>query len=171
MTGRLVPLGEIVGTHGLEGWLKLKPYNPETGLLSPFREVFLEKASARSSQVVRMSRPHGTLILFKLEDCDSIDQAKGWVGCTLSVAEETLDDLKPGEYYYYQILGFEVFDTAGISIGKVIRVWPKGGGDLLVVRGSSKEYLIPAVKEVIEKIDFPAAKIIISPPPGLLDLA
>lgn len=170
MAGQLVPLGNIVGTHGLEGWLKLKPYNPGTSLLSPSKEIFLEKNGVCSSHLLRTSKPHGTLILVKLEGCDGISQAKEWVGSTLSVSEETLEPLKPGEYYHYQVLGFEVFDTEGAMIGKITRVWSKGGGDLLVVSGASKEYLIPAVKEVIEKIDFTEGKMIINPPPGLLDL-
>ncbi len=117
-----------------------------------------------------MSKPHRGLFLVKLEGCDGIGEAQEWVGSTLSVPEEALQPLKPGEYYYYQVLGFDVFDVEGRSIGKVTRVWSKEGGDVFVVTDGSKEYLIPAVKEVIEKIDFPGGKIIINPPPGLLDL-
>jgi len=39
-----------------------------------------------------------------------------------------------------------------------------------VVTGEHKEHLIPAVKEIVEKIDFAAGKMTINPPPGLLDL-
>jgi ribosomal 30S subunit maturation factor RimM len=39
-----------------------------------------------------------------------------------------------------------------------------------VVRGEAKEHLIPAVKEIIEEVDFTAGKMVINPPPGLLDL-
>ncbi|MGH7830973.1 MAG: hypothetical protein ACREP8_12425, partial [Candidatus Binatia bacterium] len=38
MAERLVPLGELVTTHGIKGWLKLKPYNPQTTLLASPRE-------------------------------------------------------------------------------------------------------------------------------------
>jgi len=39
-----------------------------------------------------------------------------------------------------------------------------------VVKGNSKEYLIPAVKEVIETVDLAGGKMIVNPPEGLLDL-
>ncbi len=170
VAGRLVPLGEIVGTHGIEGWLKVKLYNPETALLSSAREIFLEKNGLRSSHLLRAIKPHRRLILIRLEGCDGIGEAKERVGSILSVTEEILEPPKPGEYYYYQVLGFEVLDREGRLIGKVTRIWFKGGGDLFVVSGASKEFLIPAVKEVVEKIDFPGGKIVINPPPGLLDL-
>lgn len=170
MSERLVPLGEIVATHGIEGWLKLKPYNPQTTLLSSTQKVFVEKDRMRSSYFLQASRVHKGHFLVKLQGVDGIGAAKKWVGSILSVAEEALHPLKPGEYYCYQVVGLDVFDTQGGWVGKVTRVWSKEGGDLYVVAGPSKEYLIPAVKEVIEKIDLPGGKIIINPPAGLLDL-
>jgi 16S rRNA processing protein RimM len=44
------------------------------------------------------------------------------------------------------------------------------GGDLLVVQGTDKEHLIPANREIVEKVDFTSGKLIINPPDGLLDL-
>jgi 16S rRNA processing protein RimM len=68
------------------------------------------------------------------------------------------------------VIGLEVFDTQGERIGIVTRTWPTPGGELYVVNGGSKEYLIPAVKEIIEKVDLASGKMIINPPEGLLDL-
>ena len=68
------------------------------------------------------------------------------------------------------MVGLEVFDTKGERIGVIVRTWPTPGGELYVVNGPSKEHLIPAVKEIIEKVDFAAGRMIINPPEGLLDL-
>lgn len=170
MSERRVPLGEIVTTHGIDGRLKLKPYNPQTTLLSAGREILLEKEGNFFSHLLETSSPHKNHFLIKLKGLDSIEQAEPWVGSIVSVAEEALQPLNPGEYYHYQAVGLDVLDVHGNWIGKVTRIWSKEGGDLYVVAGTSKEYLIPAVKEVIEKIDLPGGKIIINPPPGLLDL-
>jgi len=167
---RLVPLGKIVTTHGIEGWLKLNLYNPQTTILSTTQKVFLEKDGNRLSHILQMRKPHKGHLLLKLQGIDSIDEAKRWVSSILSVAEEVLQPLKRGEYYYYQVIGLDVFDIQGEWLGTVTRIWSKEGGDLYVVKGKSKEYLIPAVKEVIEKIDIPGGKVIINPPAGLLDL-
>lgn len=170
MSDRLVPLGEIVTTHGLEGWLKLKPYNPQTTALSSNQKIFLEKGGACLPHWVQAIKPHKGHFLLHLRGIDGVNEAEKWVGSILSVDEETLQPLGPGEFYYYQMVGFDVYDTHGEWIGIITRIWSKAGGDLYVVTGSHKEYLIPAVKEIVEKIDFPGGKMVINPPAGLLDL-
>jgi 16S rRNA processing protein RimM len=136
----LVPLGEIVATHGLDGWLRLNPLNPRSAALAPGREVFLEKAAVRASHRIESSKPHKKQFLVKLRAIDHIDSAQPLIGATLLIDESALAAL----------------DTAG--------------GELFVVQGPEKEHLIPAVKEIVEKVDFDAKKMVINPPDGLLDL-
>jgi 16S rRNA processing protein RimM len=167
---RLVPVGEIVTTHGVAGWLKLKPYNPETALLTPALAIWLEKNGGRSQHEIEASRPHKNQFLLKLARVDGIEAAAKWVDSIVYVAEQALASLPSGEYYHYQVIGLEVFDTEGRRIGTVARTWSTPGGELYVVMGASKEHLIPAVKEIIERVDLPAGKMIINPPEGLLDL-
>ena len=170
MSERLVSLGEIVTTHGISGWLKLKPYNPQTTVLSPAREIWLEKNGERSRLKIESSRPHKDQFLIKLSNIDRIDDAALWVGSILYLAERDLDSLPAGEYYHYQVVGLEVFDITGEHIGVITGTWSTPGGELYVVKGAVKEHLIPAAKEFIEKVDFVARKMVINPPKGLLDL-
>jgi 16S rRNA processing protein RimM len=166
----LIPLGEIVTTHGITGWLKLKPYNPRTTTLTPSLEVWLESEGARSAHSIEASRPYKGQFLVKLSGVNSMSDGEKYVGSTLWVAEQSLDSLPPGEYYHYQVIGLEVFDTEGKRIGVVARTWSTPAGELYIVDGAFKEHLIPAVKEIIEKVDLAAGKMIINPPEGLLDL-
>ena len=84
--------------------------------------------------------------------------------------EDQLQTLAPGEYDHYQVVGREVFDGAGTRVGVVTGIWSTAGGEIYVVQGIDKEHLVPAVKEIIERVDFDSGKIIINPPAGLLDL-
>lgn len=170
MSEQLVPLGEIVTTHGIAGWLKLNPYNSQTTVLTPTREIWLEKGRSQSIHEIEMSRPYKKQFLVKLRGVDRIDDAEPWIGSILYVAARDLDSLPSGEYYHYQVVGLEVFDTKGERIGIIARTWSTPGGELYVVSGEHKEHLIPAVKEIIEKVDFAAGKMVINPPEGLLDL-
>jgi 16S rRNA processing protein RimM len=167
---RLIPLGEIVTTHGLAGWLKLKPYNPDTTVFSSGLELFLEKDGLRSAYEIEASRPHHRQFLLKLRGIDTIERAAPWVGSTASISEHTLQPLPSGQYYHFQAVGLEVFNTQGERIGTVTRTWSTPGGELYVVQGPVREHLIPAVKEIVEKVDLAEGKLIIDPPEGLLDL-
>ena len=170
MAEPIVPLGEIVATHGLKGWLKLNPFNPTTTTLSPGAQVILDKTGSRSVYELEASSPHKYQLLVKLRDLDRIDDAERFVGSTLSIAESALGALAPGQYYHYQVIGFEVFDVSGERIGTILSTLSTPGGELYVVQGTAKEHLIPAVKEIIEKVDFDTGTVTVDLPSGLLDL-
>jgi 16S rRNA processing protein RimM len=170
MADLLVPLGEVVTTHGLNGWLKLNLFNTESTALVSGAEVILEKAGERSAHRLQASNPHRNQLLVKFVGVDSIDRATLLVGATLLVEETALASLAPGQYYHYQVIGFEVFSASGERIGIISSTFSTPAGELYVVQGTAKEHLIPAIKEFIDKVDFTTGRIIINPPEGLLDL-
>jgi 16S rRNA processing protein RimM len=170
MAERLVPLGEIVTTHGLDGWLKLNPFNTDTTCLITGGEVFLDRPGAETVYQLEAVKPFKKQFLIKLRGVNKIDDAERLIGATLSVDEGRLDALKPGQYYHYQVVGFEVFDLNGARIGTIASLMPTAGGELYVIQGTDREYLIPAVREIIERVDFTERKVIVNPPDGLLDL-
>ena len=88
----------------------------------------------------------------------------------MTVPAERLAPLGSSEYYYAEVVGFEVRDADGGRVGTVTRIWAKQGGDLLVVAGAEREHLVPAIREVIRHIDVVERTITIDPPDGLLDL-
>ncbi len=170
MAEPLVPLGEIVATHGLLGWLKLNPFNFQTTALKVGIEVVVEKSGNRSVHGLESSSPHKHQWLIKLREVDSIDEAAKHIGATLSIAESALDPLPPGHYYHYQVIGFDVFDVSGEYLGTIRSTMSTSGGELYLVQGTAREHLLPAVKEIIEKVDFSNRTITVNPPAGLLDL-
>jgi 16S rRNA processing protein RimM len=167
---RLIPFGEIVTTHGLDGWLKLNPFNPETTGLASSGKIYLDKGGIKTEYELESSKPHKKQVLIKLRGVDTISEAGRWVGSTLCIAEEALPRLNSGEFYLYQAVGLEVVDLKGEQIGIITRTWATTGGEFYVVQTGNKELFIPAVKEIIEKVDFTTGKMIINPPDGLLDL-
>lgn len=167
---RLIPIGEITTTHGLKGWLRLNALNPETKALTATDGIILVKGGVRTTHELESSTPRRGGFLLKLRDVHTIDDAEKWVGSTLYVPEEALDGLKSGEYYHYQAVGLEVFDSKGDHVGIITRTWSTPGGELYVVQGATKEHLIPAVKDIIEKVDFTRGRMTINPPDGLLEL-
>jgi len=170
MVDHAVPLGEIVATHGLDGWLKLNPFNRESTVLAPGLEVRLDKSGHQSVHQIESSKPHKKQFLLKLRDVDTIDAAEPFIGSTLVISDAALDALEPGQYYHYQVIGFAVVDLNGAAIGTIAGTLSTAAGELYRVQGADKEYLIPAVKEIIEKVDFDERKVIVNPPQGLLDL-
>lgn len=170
MAEQLVPLGEIVATHGLDGWVKVHPFNLDSDTLRSGLQVCLDRSDGQALYEIESSKPHKKQLLIKLRGIDHIDAAKPLIGATLGVDNSALAALEPGQYYQYQVAGFDVVDCNGNQIGTLVATLKTAGGDIYVVQGVDKEHLIPAVKEIVEKVDFDEKKIIINPPDGLLDL-
>lgn len=60
----------------------------------------------------------------------------------IAVQQAQLEELKPGEYYWHQLVGMNVINREGELFGKVIEIIPTGANDVLVVEGN-KRHLIP----------------------------
>lgn len=105
----------------------------------------------------------------EIDDIGDLDHAAALVGLELAVPESELPEPAADEYYTYQLEGLEVVTVAGAALGTVASVMPTGSNDVLTVRGTGREYLIPVIKDVIRSIDIDAGTITIEPIEGLLD--
>jgi 16S rRNA processing protein RimM len=74
------------------------------------------------------------------------------------------------KYAVRDLDGCQVFTDQGEYLGTLKDVLPSGGNDIFVVRGESKEYLIPALHTVVLKIDLVAKRIDVTLPPGLREI-
>jgi 16S rRNA processing protein RimM len=83
---------------------------------------------------------------------------------------EDIEDLPADEYFIFDLVGLNVFTTANQLLGKIKDVLSHSANDIYVVQGESKEYLIPAIKSVVLKIDLEKEIVLIEPIEGLLDL-
>jgi 16S rRNA processing protein RimM len=71
------------------------------------------------------------------------------------------------------LAGSEVIDETGQKIGILIDVLPSGANDVWVIRTDivkSGEILLPALKEVIKKVDVTGKKITVALPAGLKEV-
>jgi 16S rRNA processing protein RimM len=55
-------------------------------------------------------------------------------------------------------------------LGVIFDIFETGSSDIYVVRNEKREYLIPAIGDVVKQVDLDSGKIIITPLEGLLDL-
>jgi len=165
----LLTVGQIVRPHGLRGEVivDVRTDEPERR----FREGAVLIAGP-SALTVASARPHlGRLIVTFLEvpDRDAAEAARGQVLEVDSDSVETPED--PEEFHDHQLVGLQVVDTAGVTIGVIQRVEHAPASDLLVVPlTDGRTGYIPFVREIVPTVDVTGGKVIVDPPGGLLDL-
>lgn len=108
-------------------------------------------------------------VLIKLKGVENPEEAKGLVGSFLEIEKEDLIKLPEGRYFIFDIIGLKVITTENKEVGKVKEVISLPANDVYVVQGDQKEYDIPAIKEVVKKIDLERKVMIIEPKEGLLE--
>lgn len=167
---RLLPVGELVGVHGIRGELRMRPFNADSTLVDEVEDLFLVDANGGSRSVrAERSRPHGTVWLLALEGVTTPERARALVGSRIAVRERELPELEPGQFYCFQLVGLDVVDAAGGALGKVAEVLSNPGNDVLVVRDARKERLFPMVDAVVRSVDVASRRIVVDPIDGLLD--
>jgi 16S rRNA processing protein RimM len=75
----------------------------------------------------------------------------------------------PDEFYDHQLIGLGVVTAAGDAVGEVTDVLHHGQDLLVVRRGPRDETLVPFVSAIVTDVDVPGGRLVIDPPPGLLD--
>lgn len=68
------------------------------------------------------------------------------------------------------ILGFEVFDQDGSSLGVLSNVFGTGNNDVWSIKSQEEEILIPALKTIVSKVDIANKKIFVCLPEGYSDV-
>ena len=167
----LIPVGKISGTHGIRGFLKLHSYSGNIESLQCSETVFLKgKDSVLRELVLKNVSAHAGGFIFALDGFTDIDQVQPFVGSEICLKRSGLPELAEDEYYWRDLIGLTVVTDQGVVLGRVADIFETGSNDIYVVKDNDREYLIPAIADVISEIDIPGKKIIISPLDGLLDL-
>lgn len=120
----LVPLGVIIGAHGVRGELRVKLYNAGSDVLDRRESVVLRDGAALSERAVSARRRHQDLLLLTLEGCANRDAALALRGREVCVPRGALPELAPGEHYLIDLVGLRAERPDGQSIGEVEGVIP-----------------------------------------------
>ncbi|TFV93578.1 16S rRNA processing protein RimM [Algoriphagus kandeliae] len=164
-------LGYVAKVHGLRGevMVVLDVDYPED--YEDLEHIFLEQ----KGRLVPFFLEHfvlqaGNKALAKFEDFDTIEQVEPLVGSGIYLPLTALPELGEDQYYYHELIGFEVEDEKNGVLGPVETIYDLETQDLLGVSYQNKEVLIPIQDEIILKVDKAAKKVFCRLPEGLLDI-
>ena len=166
----MLRIGSIAGAHALKGALRLRLDNPDSNSIDHVKRIFLDRdGQALEFKLTSASRLNATtlrIIVEGISDANAADELKGAI---VMLATEDVPPPAPGEFYYSDVIGCDVYLTDGTSLGKIEDVFSNGAQDIWVVRHGDREILIPVIADVVKAMDLDARRMTIDPIPGLLD--
>ena len=168
MSKEYLEAGKIVGTHGVRGEMRLKPWSDDASFLKGFQTVYTDAAGKQALNLLG-ARAHGNVTLVRIEGIESIEQAEKMRGKTLYIQKKDAH-LPAGSYFIDDIIGLTVLDEqSGETLGTVTDVEQYPANDVWTVQNGEKQYLIPHIPPVVKKVDIAGGKVYIFKMKGLFE--
>jgi 16S rRNA processing protein RimM len=159
---KLFEIGEILKSHGLKGRMKVKSYVEMSKNLSSIPEVVIvtEKNESKRFEVRKITF-HRTFFFLELESINTVDAADGFVGSRVLIQEDKLEGLSVDEYYWRDLIGLNVITEEGRFLGIIENIFQTGSNDVYVCGRGERELLLPAIQDVILKVDLEKKEMVV----------
>lgn len=162
-----VCVGAIAGAFGVQGEVRLKSFCTEPAAIADYGPLFTEDGTR--SFKVKLTRPLAGGLGARLAGIATKEEADALKGTNLYADRARLPKLPDDEFYYSDLIGMEVRDPGGATLGKVTAVHNHGAGDLLEISGAGLKsaMLLPFTQANVPLVDLSARLVVADPPEGL----
>lgn len=162
-------IGEIVAPFSRFGEIKVRIETDTPERFLELEQVCIRTHSGKATLMeVESVRFHKGQALMKLRGVSSIDQAEQLRGSLVQVRQEDAVALSDNEFFVHDLIGCEVVTDSERTLGRVTQVLHGRANDVYVVGRGKEEILLPAIQQVIQRVDIGAKRITVSLIPGLL---
>lgn len=163
-----VCVGAIAGAYGVRGEVRLKSFCAAPEDIATYGVLMTE--DGERSFDVQLTGQVKNGFAARLSGIGTKEQADALKGVRLYVDRTRLPDPEEDEYYHADLIGMDVSDTGGTTLGRVRAVLNHGAGDLLEITGPGLKapVLLPFTKEAVPTVDLASHRIVADPPDGLL---
>ena len=165
----LLEIGQIVNSYGIKGFLKVVPFTDDVHRYDDLQTIYIEKNKRLKEMEIEEVKYHKNLVLLKLKGIDDINDTAEFKNCYIKISREDAVKLPEDTYFIVDLLGCEVTTEEGDLLGELIDVFPTGSNDVYVVKDDlGKQTLLPAIGDVIKKVDIENKKIVVHLLEGLV---
>jgi 16S rRNA processing protein RimM len=168
----LLTVGRIVRPHGVRGEVIVEISTDEPADRYAVGSTLVTDRPAPPALTVDAQRPHQGRLIVAFREVPDRDTAETLRGVLLHVDSDAVPPpADPDEFNDHQLVGLAVVDPAGDPVGELVRIDHAPAADLLVIaRAGGRTALVPFTKAFVPEVDLAGGRVVIDPPPGLLDL-
>jgi 16S rRNA processing protein RimM len=166
----LIAIGRISKPRGTHGELSVSPLTDDKQRFAGMESIWLgydeTAAEQREIEVVRIDAYQ---VVVRIKGVETAGEAETLRNKYLFVPQEKIINLRAGTYFIDDVIGCEVVTEDQKRVGRVSDLLTLPANDIWVVDDGEKEILIPAVKEIIRKVDIAEKRITIHALEGLIE--
>lgn len=169
MLKQYLEIGQIVSTHGIKGEVRVNPWCDTPEFMKKFKTLYFD-ANGNKAVEITACRPHGNVVIIKLDGIDTVEEAQKLRNKTLYMNRADAK-LGKGDWFIQDLIGCTVYDADDNekTYGKLTDVAETGANDIWFIENNGKEYIIPAIKDVVINVDVENESVFIRPLKGIFD--
>lgn len=169
----LVVVGHVSGAYGINGWIRIAPYSSDADALLSAKTWWLDKPEMHDVAMLQ-AKVHGGDVVAQLMGVSGRDAAEALKGNVVSVRRSHFPALSDNEFYWVDLIGLQVENLRGESLGVVRDLMDYGAHPILkvswadeaplqdatpAVKSAPAECLIPFVDQFVRTVDQAGRKI------------
>jgi 16S rRNA processing protein RimM len=164
----LLAVGRVGRAHGVRGEVSVDVRTDDPAArFAPGSALVTEDGDTLTVETVRT---HSGRLLVRFAGIDDRTAAEALRGQLLLVDSAEIppsDD--PEEFHDHELIGLAAVSTDGAELGEIVDVEHYGQDLLVLRRPDGGEALVPFVTAIVPTVDLPAGRVVLDPPPGLLE--
>ncbi|MGI8696052.1 MAG: ribosome maturation factor RimM [Mycobacteriales bacterium] len=169
-------VGRVGRAHGVKGAVLVRIHTDDPDERFAPGSVVATEPAQRGPLTVRSMREHHGSLVVEFAGITDRAAAEALRGTSLVIDTAALPELTGADDFYdHQLVGVTAVLTNGSTLGTVTEISHSLAGDLLVIRRAgaadrSADVLVPFVHAIVPEVDIGAGRLVVDPPPGLLEL-
>ena len=167
-----IEVGRIADAWGIKGWFKVLPHSASPEALFSSKRWFLlpaEKGAKTFSGTallrVREAKEHSDTVVASAHDVDDRSAAEALKGARIFIPRSSFPTAADDEFYWVDLIGLEVVNREGQSLGQVKELLSTGAQTVLVMEysedGKVLERMIPFVSVYVDSVDIAGKRIMV----------
>ncbi len=158
---------KVINKRGIHGELKAECYCDSVNSLDNVKKLYLDEDGNACFNVISIKNYKGFLYI-KLEGINDVMSADKMRGKSLYANRDDIE-IDENSHFIADLIGLDVIDAdSGKVYGTLDDIFNHGASDIYSIVNDGKEYLIPAVSEIVIEI-VPEKCILVRPIPGMFD--
>ena len=148
--------------------MKVVPLVDNNSQFKDFKVLYIQNKNKIHELQIEEVKFSKNLVLLKFKGIETIEQAEELRNFYLQAKRSDIK-LEEGAHFIVDLIGLEVYTEEGKLLGKLKEVLQPGANDVYIVEDETKkEILLPAIPDVIKKIDIANNKMIVKLLKGLI---
>jgi 16S rRNA processing protein RimM len=174
-----IEVGRVLDAWGVKGWVKVLPHSAEPEALFAAKDWLLQAPEAKFrpgfsvfsgtvSITLDECKVHSNTVVAKIAGIDDRNLAEALRGARIFLPRSSFPRASTDEYYWVDLIGLDVVNREGVSLGSVRDLMTTGPHAVLCVEyqavaedgtEAAAERMIPFVAAYVDGVDIPGKRI------------